>query len=155
MPGFSEKKFMEGFDAYVDEVDSGTESALAKAMSTAYDVLIDQSPIWSGSYVLSHRISIDNGPVNPPTDVKQADPEGGKYPLKVDPLTASSHREKARAEKRVIETARNFNRIEIGNAIEHAPAVEALKRAPYAQARLVLEATIKTASDKTFYGKNR
>jgi hypothetical protein len=143
------KEFMAGFEELIDEVDEIAESTLADIMATAYDVLVDHSPIWSGSYVLSHRISVNGSPVAPPVDVSQPDPKGGMYALKIDATTASAYRAKALEEKKVLESAENFSSIEISNDIDYANIVEAIHGAPFAHAITVARLQTEQLSTKS------
>lgn len=143
------KEFMAGFDELTDEVDEIVETTLVDIMGTAYDVLVDNTPVWSGSYLLSHRISVDGSLVAPATDVRKPDPKGGMYSLKIDSATASAYRAKALEEKRILDSAENFSTIEISNDTEYANIIEALHGAPFAHAITVARLKSEQLSSQT------
>ena len=135
MPRFDRKKYETEIGAYLDEFEDKTMQLLKKEMMITLDDIIDHSPIWSGSYVSSHRIKVNDEPISPAVNLRKYTP-GSNIPIQIDPSAASGLREKARGEKRVL-TGRDLkleDSITIINQSDHTLIVETTIEPVYAAA---------------------
>jgi hypothetical protein len=125
--------FIDAFDHFTGEViDAGFEAS-KQLVEIGYRHLVDVSPIWSGSYVLSHRVKLGDMPARPPTNIKRPDPKGGIYPLKVSDERAARFRRSALVELNKLKRQEKNVPITIENDISHSLIVEATERAPFQQ----------------------
>lgn len=132
MTAFSATKFDKQVEKDLDRIRLRLKKVAFKATEYGMNQVSKLSPVWSGSYVSSHRIGIglknDSGPVNLRTYSK-TDTYGKGLPDKVSPGTAAKMRVEAslRPRKRIqINKLKNSDRIIIYNQSEHALKVEML-----------------------------
>lgn len=84
------------------------------------------SPVWTGSYVLSHRIGINKPSTRKPTrnwpeDSEFVDP---RYPPKATRAEAARIKARARKELKKVAGAKAGDKVIISNTINHADEVE-------------------------------
>lgn len=148
--------FIDAFDHFTGEVIDASLEASKELIKTGYTHLVDISPIWSGSYVLSHRVKVGEMPTRPPTDIKRPDPKGGIYPLKVSDERATRFRRSALVELNKLKRQKKNVQITIENDIPHALAVEATQRAPFQQVADLLRALAEpTFKEKIITGRKK
>ena len=126
MPGFNAKKFDQQIKIEIDAVKDQLKETAYEAIDYAMRMLaFNYSPVWAGSYVLSHRIGIngknDSGPTN-------KNPTGIMLP-KISSAEAKAHRAKAasRVKGRLrLSQMPDEGTLSIYNNIAHAILVEVL-----------------------------
>ena len=142
-------QFKQIMEKEINDFGDGIDDEIRRLAVLGFETTVDRSPLWSGSYILSHRISINGTPVAPPTNVKVyavgADGQPvGRFPMRaeqINPGLPRQYRDKARSEAQKIHTHQGpITEIEISNDIEYAIAVEAQNGAPYQVAAQMLRA---------------
>lgn len=108
---------------WADRTNDGFERILKDTMIAAVrSATNSETPVWSGSYVESHRVSVDGKPVAPPT--LNFDPRLG-LPDKIGEIKAENIRNEVRDTLiSKIERASDFGKMEILNKSLHGLLVE-------------------------------
>lgn len=97
------------------------------------------SPVWTGSYLVSHRISVDNAYVRPPTyrfDIPHMD-KFGIIPPKISLAEEIALREEMKGQLSIIDGIKGADTVTFLNRIGHREIVEeGLDYQTYARAEL-------------------
>jgi hypothetical protein len=135
----------------------------------AIELLVRISPVWTGSYVSSHRIGFNEEDASGPTYINQEVPPGSMFPIKLSSGEAIAIKKQIEA-KLFAEIERMFmaddlkiRSLVFTNKIRHADSVE-MKHAVYAGVANHLRTFAKEASaeakaefnlKKVFYIRNK
>jgi hypothetical protein len=126
MPAFNPKKFDQQIKIEIDAVEKQLKETVYEVLDYAMRMLaLNYSPIWSGSYVLSHRVGINRKNDSGPT-IKNIP---GVIGQKVSLSEATAYRQKAalRVKNRLkIAQIGNEGTVVIYNESAHAALVEML-----------------------------
>lgn len=107
------------FNRARQEVDQDIQEALIVGGHLALQGVIERTPVWTGSYLLSHRVGINAKSTEPPTYINQHPEFNG-----LTPGEEEAYRQKAMMQANKIQTAQNINSVWVSNGIGHAPDVE-------------------------------
>ena len=124
MEKFNKQKYDEKIDAYFDELSIKAIDMLKKDMAITFDDIVQNSPVWSGSYLASHRIRINSENTRGPVNLRIYADTGG-LPIRISESQAAELRGKARVEKGVLARELKISdEITIINQSDHAVLVE-------------------------------
>jgi len=113
-------KFTDEFQKAKIEIENHMAEIVQSAASKAVSSLFNLSPVWSGSYMLSHRMSINGEPVAGPTYAPP--PFGFGIPIYVD---KAKHRMVEALFQKIL-SIKAFGTVEFSNSILHCIDVEYL-----------------------------
>jgi hypothetical protein len=133
------------------------KDAAFKAMDEAIEYVADESKVWSGSFVCSNRIGVNEKNAAAPTDLKRWDPTdtNPKYPIKVTKEEETAVRVKATSEMKADlrlkrKEIQPFGQLHMTNRIEYADAANAWSGDVYTRAARVAD----LAAEKEFKHAN-
>jgi len=107
------------FDRASEEINQSCQIAIKNIATEVYAQVIENTPIWTGSYLLSHRVGINGKSSEPPTYTNQDIEFTG---LSQD--TVSAYKDQAWKRILSIETSEQIESVYISNDIGHAAHVE-------------------------------
>lgn len=125
---FNPEKFDHQVDEAIKKARQKLKSVVVKAADYSIRQLTSLSPVWSGSYVMSHRVGIDSRNDAAPTNMTPG-LAPGEIPIKVIPSVALKFRKEAymRAKARFVgKELPDKGRIILYNNAPHAGVVEVL-----------------------------
>jgi len=109
-------------DEFVDGLEDAIEVVVKETAKTAMKEVVSRSPIWSGAYILSHRVGVNGkssrGPVR--LDIVT---DGG-FPPKMSSVEAEKAKQAALSELNRLRTVHGVKSIVISNEAQHALEVE-------------------------------
>jgi len=137
-----------------EEIRQKCQAAVRTVAHEVYNHIVNNTPIWTGSYMLSHRVGINQKSSEPPTYVNQEEGFLGLAPGQADEY-------RSRAYSRILDLSiqDNIQFVYISNDIGHAADVEYIGWAntpayhvygkAYLRAKLIFTST---KSDIEFFG---
>lgn len=144
------KKFRDEIDSDITNVKNILRKAAYSAAYAAIDTIIDRGKVWSGSFVMSNRIGIDEVNNTAPSDLKRYDPTDptNTIPIKCTEEEALMVRQKAMAEAKGTLSAKRkhikpYGKINITNDISYALEADSRSGETYLQALRIAEEAAK------------
>ena len=127
MPGFNQQKFDREIKSELDSVRKQLKETIYKTVDYGMKLLAFQySPVWTGSYVLSHRIGINGKDDIGPT-IKSSGLAPGIIPPRISKTKEESYRKKAASRTKTrLNDLPDKGKITIYNSSPHALLVEVL-----------------------------